>query len=178
MIDITTKIYRGIRNMVEGFPRGKCVVTVTGVPLEDRWGEGFDWGYRAPLGVNLAFAIMMDYFEDANVPEEICQIFFDDVVSKFPTEKNWTITGEQISKWIYRRLQEGKSDEEAELDYKDAESITIFDDPAPLPSSPKLETKQSQKMTAIVEDDEDEDEDEDEDVLVERPNRFMINDKG
>lgn len=80
------------------------VVTVDDVPLGERFDiqifdkKGFEWGYEGSAPRQLALAILMDHFDDANAKRASNQVesFATSVVANL--DNDWTLTSQDIDK--------------------------------------------------------------------------------
>lgn len=90
----TGKTYRGDRT-IDGID-----VTVNDAPLDEALGvraicpEGFEWSYEGPGPAQLALAILVDHFGDAERALSEYQGFMVHVVANFNNE--WEMTGADI----------------------------------------------------------------------------------
>ena len=103
------KTYSSGRNNHVG--RGSKSVTVNGEPLHDVERVGFTWGFNGRRDINLAHSIMVDYFEDPNVPRGLWITFYEEVMANYKPNDEWDITGQMISQWIYSRFNIEQEDE-------------------------------------------------------------------
>jgi hypothetical protein len=92
---------RGSRPVLVKITNGNVTTTKD---LHDVEGTGFTWGFNGRRDINLAHSIMVDYFEDPDVPRGLWITFYDEVMSAYTPEDEWDITGQEISEWIYRRF--------------------------------------------------------------------------
>ena len=93
------KTYEGTREGEDGW-----FVKVDGQPLSPRASQkirnhspdGFAWGYGGSGPAQLALAILLDYFGDAEKARALYQSFKFRVVTLWPMDENWKLTGEEI----------------------------------------------------------------------------------
>ncbi len=75
-------------------------VTVNGIPLAAKTEvavfsrNGFEWSYEGPEPLQLAFALLFDYFGDAAEAERLSECFMRAVVANFDNE--WQMTSAEI----------------------------------------------------------------------------------
>lgn len=90
------KIYRGART-IDGIE-----VSVDDGPLDPRTDlaryseEGFEWSYEGPEPRQLAFAILVDHFRDANAAKRLAESFMVAVVANFDNE--WEMTSDDVER--------------------------------------------------------------------------------
>ena len=126
---------RGSRPVTVSIIKGDAVVTNA---LQDVEGIGFTWGYNGRREINLAHSIIVDYFEDPDVPRGLWIAFFDEVLSSYSPEDEWDITGQMISEWIYRRFPVENEAEQEEQGQPAEERRQVLDDSyTPMPSTSK-----------------------------------------
>jgi hypothetical protein len=60
--------------------------------------RGFEWGYGGSGPAQLAFAILLDYYDDPDIALEYYQRFCTNVISQLETDdgKIWTLTEDEI----------------------------------------------------------------------------------
>lgn len=58
---------------------------------------GFAWGYLGSGPAQLAFAILLDYFGDADRAKALYQSFKFAVIADLPMDQPWEITSDEIS---------------------------------------------------------------------------------
>lgn len=78
-------------------------VLVNGRPLGhvDRHSPtGFAWGYGGSGPADLALSILADYLGDLRLAEDLYQSFKSDKVAKWPQDKPWRLTGQEIEEWL------------------------------------------------------------------------------
>lgn len=99
----TGKVYVGHRIQPELGTAGGCRVTVNGRPLRHvvvHSPDGFNWGYGGSGPADLAYAILADYLGDEKLAAELHQAFKWDVVARLDQRADWTITGEDVDRWL------------------------------------------------------------------------------
>ncbi len=78
------------------------IVTVNGAPLMPRLDlrehsvQGFTWGYQGSGPKQLALAILADHLEDDEEALELYMPFLESVIAAIPSEKNWSLTSDDI----------------------------------------------------------------------------------
>lgn len=78
-------------------------VTVNGRPLEHvvlHSPTGFSWGYGGSGPADLALSILADYTGDLVLAQQLHQQLKWDVVSRWPQDEAWRLTGEQVYAWL------------------------------------------------------------------------------
>lgn len=151
-----------------GNRRGSCRVFVDGRELHDVETIGFAYGFNSRRAINLSRSIMCDYFEDPNVPKELWMDFYWDVISVYPPELEWEITGDMISQWIYRKFQSFDEDETNLKDEKEEPKvIETFEPepryhPVPIKETEKQPEENEKESVVLVDDEEDEEIEDDE----------------
>lgn len=105
-------VYEGIRHPDEPDTAGEAIVLVNGqtLPLAPSLKvfkhspTGFNWGYGGSGPAQLALAILLDYYGDAQKAVRLHQRFKAAVVSQWPQEEGWHITGAEIEQ-VCERLE-------------------------------------------------------------------------
>jgi hypothetical protein len=62
--------------------------------------DGFSWGYSGSGPAQLALAILYDYTGDSERSLDLYQEFKRDFVSRWPEEKSWVLTANEIEDWL------------------------------------------------------------------------------
>jgi hypothetical protein len=88
------KQYNGTRT-IDGI-----VVTVDGVPLDERFDiqvfdeKGFEWSYEGSAPRQLALALLVDHFDDANKARDKVESFMTSIIANL--DNDWTLTSQDI----------------------------------------------------------------------------------
>lgn len=94
-----TTIYRGFREA-----DGSATVTVDGGLLSPERSltvinhspTGFEWGFGGSGPAQLALAILLDFLDDGMAATLAYQAFKQDIVSRLPVNRSWSLTGAEI----------------------------------------------------------------------------------
>lgn len=65
--------------------------------------DGFNWGYGGSGPAQLALALLLDVFDDAELAQLHYQSFKATVIASLPTDGEWEIFEEQIRDFVARR---------------------------------------------------------------------------
>jgi hypothetical protein len=93
---------------------GAVVVMCDGQALDPRpsqkvWNhspDGFEWGYGGSGPAQLALAILLREGIGTGAAEALHQRFKTEVIARLPRLGAWTLTGEEVRRWIARRRAE------------------------------------------------------------------------
>jgi len=94
------KVYEGLR------AAGDIFVLADGVTLDPKPSlkirnhspDGFAWGYMGSGPSQLALAILLDYYGDAEKAERLYMRFKEKIIAQYPQDANWTLTGDAIER--------------------------------------------------------------------------------
>lgn len=86
----------GPRNVVRHLENGSVEPLPPCNNLVNHSPDGFHWGYNGSGPAQLSFAIMYDYFKDADKARKWYQKFKFKVISQFPQEGSWVLTHEEV----------------------------------------------------------------------------------
>jgi hypothetical protein len=104
----TAKAYEGRRD-TEGdeyriVVNGKVLTPARSLRIANHSPTGFSWGYVGSGPAQLALALLLDYFGDREKALNLYHDFMYEVVSRWPMDSGWTLTGEEIETVCARRL--------------------------------------------------------------------------
>lgn len=98
-------VYKGVRT-----PSG-CLVTCDGVELPARRElrnhspTGFDWGFNGGGPMQLALAMLCDFFQDDQKSMEHYQEFARDIIAPIG-QQTWSIKSESMVDWARGKMRE------------------------------------------------------------------------
>ncbi len=107
-------------------PRIEPEYTVNGKPLDPRLDlvnhspTGFAHGYAGSGPAQLALAILADYTGDDQLAEHLHQRFKFDMIAPLPQDREWSISGSEIRKWLARQVPDearGITEDVAAIEY-------------------------------------------------------------
>lgn len=78
---------------------GKIRSLALRLDLRNHSPTGFCWGYMGSGPAQAALAVLADYAGDNEAIQRYQQFKFD-FLSKYPMNQGWTITSEQLGKWL------------------------------------------------------------------------------
>lgn len=69
--------------------------------------DGFQWGYSGSGPAQLAFAILMELYDDEEIAHEHYQEFKDDVISSLTGGEDFLLSQGEVYEWMEKRKQRG-----------------------------------------------------------------------
>lgn len=110
----TFNIYEGKYREGPGFDYivtkdGKPFSHVTSLAIENHSPTGFAWGYGGSGPSQLALAILYDHTNDAEFAKKWRWAFKDDYTSKWPSNRDWQLSGDEIDNWINEKTIQKES---------------------------------------------------------------------